>query len=150
MINQSTIIILTFIVTGIYDFILRYMNMNDILTNDFKFIKSLTDYYKQETLLTVVLTAGFVGAMAQLPILVITKVLVKLFPRVYPSIILLTVTFITSALFGFVMKLSKLFPSLDKTYYKTLGWKHAMLTDGVSGLIVNLTLLPILLPFIKD
>ena len=53
----------------------------------------------------------------------------------------LTVSFIVSALFGFVMKFSKLFPNLDETYYKSLGPIRGMYHDGVSGLIVQITLI---------
>ena len=53
-------------------------------------------------------------------------------------------TFIVSALYGFVMKFSKLFPDLVETYYKNLGVVRSMYTDGVSGIIVQLTLLAIL------
>ena len=53
-------------------------------------------------------------------------------------------TFMISALFGFVMKFSKLFPHLVNTYYKKLGVSRSMYTDGVSGIIVQATLLFIL------
>ena len=39
------------------------------------------------------------------------------------------------------MKGSKLFPHLDKHYYDKLGVTRSMYTDGVSGLIVQSTLL---------
>ena len=53
------------------------------------------------------------------------------------------ITFIISALYGFVMKGSKLFPHLEKHYYDKLGVARSMYTDGVSGLIVQATLLVI-------
>jgi len=42
------------------------------------------------------------------------------------------------------MKGSKLFPYLEKYYYKKLGVLRSMYTDGVSGLVVQITLLIIL------
>ena len=59
------------------------------------------------------------------------------------------VTFIISALYGFIMKFSKLFPILEETYYKRLEEDHGLLRsmyhDGISGLIVQLTIFMILL-----
>ena len=54
------------------------------------------------------------------------------------------VTFIISALYGFIMKWSKLFPYLEKYYYDNLGIVGGMYHDGVSGVIVQLTLLLLL------
>ena len=42
------------------------------------------------------------------------------------------------------MKGSKLFPHLDKHYYNKLGVVRSMYHDGISGLIVQLTILFIL------
>ena len=56
----------------------------------------------------------------------------------------LILTFIISALYGFMMKGSKLFPYLEKYYYDKLGVARSMYTDGVSGLIVQTTLLIII------
>ena len=56
-----------------------------------------------------------------------------------------TVSFVVSALYGFLMKLSGLFPILEATYYKKLeangGVIRSMYHDGISGLIVQTTLL---------
>ena len=60
-------------------------------------------------------------------------------------IVFLMVSFVVSALYGFLMKLSGLFPILEATYYKRLeadgGVIRSMYHDGVSGLIVQCTLL---------
>ena len=53
-------------------------------------------------------------------------------------------TFIISALYGFIMKGSKLFPYLERYYYEPLGVLRSMYTDGFSGLIVQTTLLILL------
>jgi len=38
------------------------------------------------------------------------------------------------------MKFSQLFPYLDATYYKNLGTIRGMYHDGISGLIVQITI----------
>ena len=43
------------------------------------------------------------------------------------------------------MKGSKLFPHLDKTYYKELGTVRSMYHDGISGIIVQLTIIGLLM-----
>ena len=50
-------------------------------------------------------------------------------------------SFIVSALYGFIMKWSNLFPHLVTHYYDKLGVARSMYTDGVSGLVVQTTLL---------
>ena len=57
----------------------------------------------------------------------------------------LLVSFIISGLFGIIMKATKLFPHLDEYYYKPLGLIRSMYHDGISGLIVQLTIFMILL-----
>ena len=53
----------------------------------------------------------------------------------------LVVSFIISALYGFIMKGSGVFPHLQKYYYDKLGVVRSMYHDGISGLIVQFTLL---------
>ena len=119
--NQSNLIILTFIVTGLWDVVLRIMAENyEKLPSYFKthkFIRYLIPYFKKHTLLAAALIAAFVGATTQ---------------------------FIISGLYGFIMKWSKLFPHLEETYYKQLGHLNGAYHDGVSGLIVQVTLLILL------
>ena len=55
----------------------------------------------------------------------------------------LVLSFIISALYGFIMKFSKLYPHLEETYYKDLGTVRSMYHDGISGIIVQLTILPL-------
>ena len=141
--DTKTLIILTFIVTGLWDVMLRFMSLNfeslpSIL--QMKFVKDLTPYFKQHTLLAAALIAGFVGATTQPFILMVTP-----FPQNKSNIAyiikFLTVTFIISALYGFIMKWSGLFPYLEQYYYNPLGVFKSMYHDGVSGLIVQITLL---------
>jgi hypothetical protein len=123
------IYILTFIVTALCDVVLRYLSLNNLL--DYDFVRYLKPYFEQHTLLAAALIAGFVGVTAQVAILQVMD-----FPSSNPALFML-ITFIISALWGFLMKATKLFPHLDSTYYKGLGPLRGALHDGVSGLIVQ-------------
>ena len=116
------LLILTFIITALYDVLLRYMSLNynklPAFFKWFDFIKYLTPYFKKHTMLSAALIAGFIGFGAQLIILTIMS-----YPNVkklnlYNIISFFVLTFIVSALYGLPMKASKLFPILDNTYYK--------------------------------
>ncbi len=139
------LLIYTFVITALYDVLLRYLSLNyNKLPQFFKkynFIRYLTPYFKNHTLLSAALIAGFVGFGAQFIILILHP-----FPNtnkldIKNIIYFLVLTFIISALYGLPMKASKLFPHLDRTYYKSLGTWNGMYHDGVSGLIVQITLL---------
>ena len=110
----------------------------------FDFIKYLTPYFKKHTMLSAALLAGFIGFGAQVIILTIIP-----YPNVkkinlHNIITFFVITFIVSALYGLPMKASKLFPILDETYYKGLGTFRGLYHDGISGLIVQFTLLILL------
>jgi hypothetical protein len=140
---NSELYILTFTITALYDVILRKLSENYNKIPSFlqlDFVRYLQPYFKKHTLLDAALIAGFVGAVTQMIILNVHKLPTTL----YAVITFMIVTFIISALFGFVMKFSKLFPNLVNTYYKNLGVPRSMYTDGVSGIIVQATLLFIL------
>tara|TARA_B100001175_G_C19027562_1_gene411062 strand:- start:96 stop:554 length:459 start_codon:yes stop_codon:yes gene_type:complete len=139
------LIILTFIVTALWDVVLRFMSLNyEKLPKYFQmdFVEYLNPYFKHHTLLAAALIAGFVGATTQLIILSIMDFPQSIFEFGYISKFMI-LTFIISALYGFIMKGSKLFPHLDKHYYDKLGVARSMYTDGVSGLVVQSTLLVI-------
>ena len=91
-------------------------------------------------MLSAALVAGFVGATTQYIILYLYR-----FPNnitdIYNILEFLLVSFVVSGLYGFIMKASKLFPHLDATYYKELGHLGGAYHDGISGLIVQATLL---------
>lgn len=140
------LIILTFIVTGIWDIVLRFMSLNyNKLPKYFQmdFVKNLIPYFKHHTLLAAALIAGFIGATTQVIILSIMSFPTSIFNIGYISKFMI-LSFIISALYGFIMKGSKLFPYLERHYYEPLGVIRSMYTDGVSGLIVQATLLFIL------
>ena len=143
MMCTSDIYILTFTITAFYDIILRKLSENYNKIPSFlqiDFVRYLQPYFKKHTLLDAALIAGFVGAVTQMIILNVHKLPTTL----YTLITFMIISFIISALFGFVMKFSKLFPNLVDTYYKNLGVPRSMYTDGVSGIIVQATLLSIL------
>ena len=140
------LIILTFIVTGFWDIVLRVMSLNyNKLPKYFQmdFVKNLIPYFKHHTLLSAALIAGFIGATTQVIILSIMSFPTSIFNIGYISKFMI-LSFIISALYGFIMKGSKLFPYLERHYYEPLGVIRSMYTDGVSGLIVQTTLLFIL------
>ena len=146
--NYYKLIILTFTVTALWDVILRFMSLNfELLPNIIKtlmpFIKDRKPYFQQHTLLSAALIAGFVGATTQPFILKITPFPKNIYDFKY-LLKFLVVSFIISALYGFIMKASKLFPRLEKYYYEKLGVIRSMYHDGISGLIVQVTLLFIL------
>lgn len=151
MINNYLLIILTFLITAGWDVILRFMSLNfnklpKIIKNIMPFIGDLKPYFKHHTLLSAALIAGFVGATTQPIILYLMS-----FPKnnnIQYYINFLILTFIISALYGFIMKWSKLFPYLELYYYNKLGVIRSMYHDGISGLIVQITLI-ILLNFFK-
>ena len=154
--NNSDLYILTFIVTGLWDVVLRIMtenwdNLPKIIKSILPFIEYLKPYFEKHTFLAAALIAAFVGATTQLIILNIMP-----FPTTIREIsngknmfLFLTLSFIVSALYGFIMKFSKLFPILEKTYYKRLEENYSvwrsMYHDGISGLIVQITIIVLLL-----
>ena len=143
--NNSQLIILTFVVTSLWDVVLRFMSLNfekipKIIQNMMPFIGDLNPYFKKHTLLAAALIAGFVGATTQPIILALMKFPKNIFDLVYVSKFMI-VSFIISALYGFIMKWSGLFPHLQIHYYDKLGVIKSMYHDGISGLIVQITLL---------
>lgn len=147
--NIYRIVILTFIITALWDVVLRILSVYEpipSINNAMPFIKDLKPYFEKHTLLAAALIAGFVGATTQSIILHFMN-----FPTYNRSIKyiikFMILSFIVSALFGFIMKASKLFPYLEKYYYEKLGLVKSLYHDGTSGLIVQFSLL-FLLPFI--
>lgn len=146
--DTSKLIILTFVVTALWDVVLRFLSLNvDSLPESYEkstpFIRYLKPYFEQHTLLAAALIAGFVGATTQPIILMITPFPKNAFDLKY-VFMFLGVSFVVSALYGFVMKWSGLFPYLVRYYYDKLGVARSMYYDGVSGLVVQVTLLLLL------
>tara|TARA_B100000519_G_C14254054_1_gene444079 strand:+ start:136 stop:492 length:357 start_codon:yes stop_codon:yes gene_type:complete len=110
----------------------------------YDFIRYLIPYFQKHTLLSAALIAGFIGATTQF-------IIVNIYPfpsdfkDIHKVLYFLFLSFIVSALYGFLMKGSKLFPHLDETYYKELGTVRSMYHDGISGIIVQLTIIGLLM-----
>lgn len=146
--DTSKLIIVTFVVTALWDVVLRYLSLNvDDLPEGYErstpFIRYLKPYFEHHTLLAAALIAGFVGATTQ-PIILMFAHFPKNMSDLKYVFMFLVLSFIISALYGFVMKWSGLFPYLERYYYNNLGVMRSMYYDGVSGLIVQVTLLLIL------
>ena len=144
--SNSKLYILTFIIASVWDIILRFLSENyERLPNFFKydFIKFLQPYFKRHTLLAAALIAGFIGATWQFIVIHLHK-----FPKNLNNYLLiiqfLGISFIIASLYGFLMKWSNLFPHMEDTYYKKLGTIKGMYHDGISGLIVQITILSLL------
>jgi len=143
--DYKLIIILTFMVTALWDVVLRFMSLNyEKLPKYFQmdFVEYLIPYFEQHTILAAALIAGFVGATTQPIILSIMDFPKSILDIAYVSKFMI-LSFIISALYGFIMKWSNLFPHLVTHYYDKLGVARSMYTDGVSGLVVQTTLLAI-------
>jgi hypothetical protein len=154
--NNSDLYILTFIVTGLWDVVLRVMTENweklpTFIKKILPFIEYLKPYFKKHTLLAAALIAAFVGATTQWIIVNIIPfpIHIREMKNITHIGSFMILSFVISALYGFIMKFSKLFPILEGTYYKHLEEKHSvwrsMYHDGISGLIVQLTIIVLLL-----
>ena len=143
--RTSNLIIMTFVVTALWDVLLRYMALNfekipKIIQQRMPFIKDLKPYFQHHTLLAAALIAGFIGGTAQPIIVAFMRFPTKKASMIYVAKFMV-LSFIISALYGFLMKWSKLFPYLQKHYYDKLGLVRSMYHDGISGIIVQTTLL---------
>ncbi len=91
----------------------------------------LREYFDNHTILSAALIAGFVGA--------VTFVFIyMLFGNKVPklSAFNMIVIFSISSIMGIPMRLSGLFPILDKYYYQKIPRIQSYLADGLSGIIV--------------
>jgi hypothetical protein len=149
--NRCSLYIATFCVTALWDVALNFLTrfperLPRVVKEMFPFINYLIPYFKKHTVLSAALIAGFIGATTQM---IITQIMQFPFLPTSPMtlIVFLGVSFAVSALYGFLIKLSGLFPILEATYYKNLeangGVVRSMYHDGISGVIVQCTLLVI-------
>lgn len=131
-------LILVFIITGFWDVILRAMaegNISFLGIENMKWVTTLKDYFNYHTVLGAALIAAFVGAIAYVLIIYTFDIF-----NVTNKFLQLLIIFIISSLVGIPMRYSGLFPILDKYYYKPLGFTYSFITDGISGVIVAITL----------
>ena len=80
---NCNLIINTFIITAIWDIVLRklsenYYNLPEVIKSNFQFIEYLIPYFKKLNLLDAALIAGFIGAVTQYIILKLVK-----FPKTF-------------------------------------------------------------------
>lgn len=131
-------LVLVFIITGFWDVILRAMAEGKISflgIENMKWVTTLKDYFNYHTVLGAALIAAFVGAIAYVLIIYTFDTF-----NVTNKFLQLLIVFIISSLVGIPMRYSGLFPILDKYYYKPLGFTYSFITDGISGVIVAITL----------
>ena len=149
---NDTLVIYTFITTALWDVILRWFAEDKMFhfpkpfnIHEYDFVVALKPYFKKHTLLGAACIAGFVGAFTQYIILTLVD-----FPHLKLDKNMVTffiVSFIISAVVGYPMDKSGLFPVLSETYYRKLGRPRSFVADGISGVIVQATLLFLLLVF---
>ena len=142
--NNSVLVIITFIITALWDIILRWIAEDKLPTGPLNiekwdFVVALKPYFKAHTLLGAAAIAGVVGAITQYLILSITKFPINL--KLYDISKFLAISFLISGLIGFPMVWSGLFPVLNETYYKDLGRPRSFFSDAYSGVIVQVTLI---------
>lgn len=141
------LISMTFLVTALYDVILQLqiageINIPFIQHSDWINLLKDKKYFQKHTPLAAALIAGIVGAITQIVILLVMN-----FPRsLAEAPLFLFISFIISALIGWPMRWSDLFPHLEEAYYEPLAkqyWARPMITDAMSGIIVQITLIGI-------
>ena len=143
MIASLKLLAVTFVITAVYDIILRMISEERMpmlsIIKDSAWMLSLKEYYKRTTPLQAALVAGFVGAVTQFFI-----VMVRAPPARYDPLTNLTflwVTFVVGGFMGELMRMSGLFPVLNSTIYSELTRLQSIMADGSSEVVVNATIL---------
>ena len=92
----------------------------------------IREYFNHHTVLAAALIAGFVGA--------VTFVIIHRIYNGVPSFnaFNMAMIFLISALVGYPMRWSGLFPILDKYYYQVMPRWQSFVADGLSGLMVSI------------
>lgn len=114
--------VLVFVITAIFDIALNLLPPPVGAT-------LLRDYFSKHTVLSAALIAGFIGAFT-LPVIAVFTNIKK------PSLHGIVIIFIISAVIGFPMQRSGIFPHLNVYYYDKLPRYQSFLADGLSGLMV--------------
>ena len=130
---------LVFIITGLWDIILRMMSEGKISflgVENMKWVRTLKNYFEKHTILSAALLAGFVGALCYIRYLYI----IDRFNLKLNNLESLILTLFLSGIIGIPMRYSGLFPVLNEHYYKPLGFTYSFITDSLSGVIVAITL----------
>jgi hypothetical protein len=131
-------IVIIFIITALWDVILRMVSEGKIYLfgiEKMKWITVLEDYFEEHTVLGAALIAGFVGAITHALIILALDAFKLSGITLYSTIIVLFV----SGIVGIPMRYSKLFPHLKMYYYDRLGFQYSFASDAFSGVVVAAT-----------
>lgn len=125
--------IAVFVVTAAWDIVLRFIATGRLplpVVSDWAWVRGLRPYFRDVGLVWAAVVAGAVGVMAYGVVRLWT-------PPDWPRY--LAWVFAVSALVGLPMRLPPWFKALRKSYYDPLG-AFALLTDGLSGIVVCVTM----------
>ena len=131
-------LLLTFLITGGWDIVLRYLSegkINFFGVENMKWVRVLKDYFALFTVIDAAIVAGLVG--------LVTYIILSLMFDYFDlsgAIEQIFIVFLISGLVGIPMRYSGLFPDLYKYYYEPLGFTYSFITDAMSGVIVTITL----------
>ncbi len=131
----STDIIIVFLITAVWDVILRLFAENKIKffgLEKMKWITVLKGYFQKHTILSAALIAGFVGALTHYVIMKSQDFLNLSGVNIYT----ITLVIFISGAIGIPMRYSGIFPHLKKHYYDPLGFTYSLATDAFSGIVV--------------
>lgn len=134
--NLTQDVIIIFIITALWDVILRLMSEGKIKffgIENMKWITVLKEYFEKHTILSAALIAGFVGTVTHFIIIKSLELLNLSGVNIYT---ILLVIFI-SGIVGIPMRYSGLFPHLKNHYYDPLGFEYSFATDAFSGIVVG-------------
>ena len=131
-------IVVAFIITALYDVLLRMFSEGKIKflgIENINWVVALRGYFKKHTVLGAALIAGFVGAVAYVAIL-------KTMPVQFNNNIVYYMLWVAliSAIIGIPMRYSGLFPHLKRYYYDPLPIT-TIFSDALSGVIVGITMI---------
>lgn len=133
--NITRDVIIVFIITALWDVVLRLVSEGKIYLfgiEKMKWITVLEEYFEKHTVLGAALIAGFVGAVTHVLIILALNTFNVSGINLYSAIIVLLV----SGIIGIPMRYSKLFPHLKLYYYDRLGFPYSFATDAFSGIVV--------------
>tara|TARA_B100000035_G_scaffold284340_1_gene267203 strand:- start:372 stop:815 length:444 start_codon:yes stop_codon:yes gene_type:complete len=135
-INYKNLVII-FVITAVWDVILRFISEKQPYLfglEKMKWITTLKKYFEEHTLLGAALIAGLVGSITYVVIMFLLS-----YFNVTSNLHILLITALVSGLIGIPMRYSGLFPKLHKYYYKKLGFTYSYITDTFSGIVVLFT-----------
>ena len=129
-------VILAFAVTAFWDVVLRLFAEEKIKLlgiENISWVKTLKPYFAEHTLLAAALIAGFVGGIAYWLIYSFDH------PSFKNRFVFSIYVFLVSAALGWPMRVTGLFPKLEKYYYGPLPIT-TIFSDGFSGVVVAMTI----------